>query len=451
MSKLKLLFLSFFFNNKTNSMYNPAYNVKPKTEAEQIGDAFNNNNKTNDKFKQMIWYKNCSWINYILAAGLVLCVFLQYFLNSTNLVVTDNGTCNSVENYLGPCNSVQNSYGPCNFNNPVTTNYGTCSLTSFGTCNVNSAVPGTYGPCNTTQINNGPCDSVMTNYGICDLVAGTCQLNPSITCTADANCKVPKKYCDIKQIATCTLDSDCIQPVNTCSGNNKLTCTTNANCDTTVGFCNLNSNMSCTVASQANDCTIGVCTSGNKIPCSVNTDCVKAYGFCDKKDTLSCTNAGDCVKTSGTCNSNDSLSCSGNSDCIVNAKVCSQNQDLTCSGNSDCSLSVEESTKSSLGLGFQLATVLFTFLTVIMRTGFSCNFLSISKMILIVFNIVIGVLCLAGETLGQEFLAGLTGNTNITTLGLVISIIDLTIGAISLMMMIFYHYASGANNNYSKI
>lgn len=98
-------------------------------------------------------------------------------------------------------------------------------------------------------------------------------------------------------------------------------------------------------------------------------------------------------------------------------------------------------------LGFVLH-ILLGFLNLIIsliKIGFKCNFLSIFKIIILIYNLFLGIFSLFGEILNQETLGGLTGSNNITNLGLILSILDITISIIGFLMMTTYYYANNQN------
>jgi hypothetical protein len=116
--------------------------------------------------------------------------------------------------------------------------------------------------------------------------------------------------------------------------------------------------------------------------------------------------------------------------------------DLTraCTTTTDCQYSIVESTQNTLGLILQLALGLLAALSICLKTGFNCTFSSIIKCLITVYGLILGALSLSGILLKESTLAGLTGNGNITTSGLIVSFLDVGLSLISLFATVAYHF-----------
>jgi hypothetical protein len=115
---------------------------------------------------------------------------------------------------------------------------------------------------------------------------------------------------------------------------------------------------------------------------------------------------------------------------------------------------VEESTQNLLGLILQLALGVMSGLGICLRVGFQCTFASILKTFIVFYGFLLGALSVAGENYEIPELAGLTGNENITTLGLVTGYIDIGLSVFGLIMTIAYHCFSSPSSSqapYSRI
>lgn len=168
-----------------------------------------------------------------------------------------------------------------------------------------------------------------------------------------------------------------------------------------------------------------------------NTPCL-ATNFCATGESLACTTDADC-SIYGTCN--------------TIAGICGLSKPIACLADTNCleMATIETSLKSVLGLCLQLGLGAISALSLWIKVGFSCKFASIIKLIIVVYGIVLGALALSGELLDQSFLSGLTGNENKTTLGLVVSILDLSVSSVGLIAMVMYNCLQSSSDSYKPM
>ena len=131
--------------------------------------------------------------------------------------------------------------------------------------------------------------------------------------------------------------------------------------------------------------------------------------------------------------------------------LCTLNLSKECSRDLDCNILIEESTKSTLGLILQLLLGLASGLSICLKVGFNCTFASILKLIIVVYGLLLGALSLAGEFIPVPTLAGLTGNENNTTAGIVVGFLDVGLSVVGLFMTIAYHYVSSTSSRYQGL
>lgn len=172
-----------------------------------------------------------------------------------------------------------------------------------------------------------------------------------------------------------------------------------------------------------------------------NTPCL-ATNFCAIGESIPCTTDADCI-----------ISALSYGVCNTIAGICGFRKPIACLADSNCleMATTETSLKSVLGLCLQLGLGAISALSLWIKVGFSCKFASITKLIIIVYGIVLGALALSGELLDQSFLSGLTGNENKTGLGFAVSILDLGVSGVGLMTMVMYNCLHSSSDSYKPL
>ena len=139
--------------------------------------------------------------------------------------------------------------------------------------------------------------------------------------------------------------------------------------------------------------------------------------------------------------------------CNPTTLTCNNNVAVTCSANTDCADTTTETSAVSIA-GIILQAILFalSFITTCFYGGFDCRCMSISKLFIMVYGLVLGALCFAGEGLSEKTLAGFTGNGNPGILGYLVAGCDIILQVVNFAMICFYHFLMAPKSgSYQKI
>ena len=218
-----------------------------------------------------------------------------------------------------PCTGTSNCAPPV-----CTPNPGTCSLQPTVSCTSNANCPTLPGTCNVGG------QSCLTSSA-CPQV-GTCSISGT-SCTSNSQCLLAGGHCSIQTGTTCQQNTDCVQ-AGYCSIQTGTICTSNSNCPNISGHCNIQTGTTCLLNT---DCVqAGYCSIQTGTVCTSNGNCPTIAGVCSTQTGTSCTTAANCPVIAGHCSIQTGTSCTTNANCPTVAGHCNVQTGTSCTTAANC-------------------------------------------------------------------------------------------------------------------